>query len=535
MSRWANWSTGTEEKKLGFSSFQLIAEAGQPVQGDPEQIIQQHGWQHRGYGYYVDGSGQTVARVQDGQLYMIDGEPNEVDKQVDTGNPTNQASGLKPADRARSMGLQSNGRGGYIDPKTGQTVARTVNNELVFYDQRPGGGAVSDGAGGQKIAQDTPSWQDPVTGLVVTPPAKPESAQEIAAIPDPIPAQSPSGYNKFIQQKKLLAYAKNKIEYDAEQEIQPQQQELQAKYQGTPGMSEVYALLDGAAQRAAASGDPIKMDGGERLKQRIEEDADNFEMLFQNIPDLNPKAVVSQVIKSEKNKAIEAALGEDAPLEEKEAAGYTFTRDLDEFIPELRANMQPQQQDLLPSDDSMPTDEQGGKLHYIDGVDGKVEFELVDDGEVSQDFWDSSEAAGLEQNTDLASFQRNHFTPGNQLTVNWYLKDKNQDSKGAAIDALKTWKREILPELPVGSVITATPSLGNQEQLTRLYGALGFGSVNKSLDLYGIVTVGEDGQKYIQPIGEQSQMDRIREAYLPLAYQEINSEYAEFVEEMLFS
>jgi hypothetical protein len=217
MSRWAHWSSGTEEKKLGFSSFQLIAEMGQPVQGDPDQIIQQNGWQHRGYGYYVDASGQTVARVMDGQLYMVNSEPNEVDKQIDTGNPTNAASGMKPADRARSMGLQSNGRGGYIDPKTGQTVARTVNNELVFYDQRPGGGAVSDGAGGQKIAQDTPSWQDPVTGLVVTPPAKPESAQEIAAIPDPVPAQSPSGYNKFIQQKKLLTYAQHKQEYEQQQ------------------------------------------------------------------------------------------------------------------------------------------------------------------------------------------------------------------------------------------------------------------------------------------------------------------------------
>ena len=213
MSRWANWSSGVQQKKY-FTSFILKEGGGTPMQGDPQQIAQQNGWTSKGFGWYQDESGQTVAREVDGVMYQYDGEPNEVDKQFDSGNPTPAGSGQKPADRARSMGLQSNGRGGYVDPQTGQVVARTVNNELVFYDQRPGGGAVSDGAGGQAMAQDTPSWQDPVTGMVVTPPAQPESPQEIAAIPDPIPAQAPNGYNQFIQQKKLLAYAQ-KDELDA--------------------------------------------------------------------------------------------------------------------------------------------------------------------------------------------------------------------------------------------------------------------------------------------------------------------------------
>lgn len=533
MSRWAHWSSGTQEKKLGFSSFQLIAEMGQPVQGDPDQIIQQNGWQHRGYGYYVDSSGRTVARVMDGQLYMVDSEPNEVDKQIDTGNPTNAASGMKPADRARSMGLQSNGRGGYVDPQTGQTVARTVNNELVFYDQRPGGGAVSDGAGGQKIAQDTPSWQDPVTGLVVTPPAKPESAQEIAAIPDPIPAQSPSGYNKFIQQKKLLAYAKNKIEYDAEQEIQPQQQELQAKYQSTPGMSEVYSMLDSAIQKAEASGDPIKMDAATRMKQTIEEEVDSIQLIFENLPGVDPKKVVSQMIRKAKNDAI---INSDLPVEQWMDAGLTASRTgLDSFIPELRANMPPKQQELLGDGAVYRTDENGTKYHMIGGDGGKVQFELIDDGPVEESFYSSNDAGDLEQNTNIESFQRNHFTPGNKIEINWDTVEGVGKGEGAAIDAMRTWKNTILPNLPVGSVITAMPSLGNQEQLTRLYGALGFGSDQGDVELRGIVTVGEDGKKYMQPIGEQPGMDKMREAYLPLVYQEINTEYQVFVEEMLFS
>ena len=188
-SRWANWSNGLQRRRY-FTDYIVEGQQGAPMEGDPAQIAAENGWQNDGHGNFKDANGVIVGRVIDGVMYSYsEGNPSTSDTQMDTGNPTPAASAMKPADRAASMGLQSNGKGGYVDPQSGQTVARTVNNELVFYDQGPGGGAVSDGAGGQALAQDTPSWQDPVTGLVITPPAKPESPQELAAIPDPVPAQ----------------------------------------------------------------------------------------------------------------------------------------------------------------------------------------------------------------------------------------------------------------------------------------------------------------------------------------------------------
>ena len=149
-SRWANWSRGTEDKR-GFGSF--------------------------------------------------------VKEATDSGNPTGTGT-MSPAERARSLGLQSNGSGGYIDPETGQVVARTVNNELVFYDNRGAtGGVVSDGEGGQQLANAQPSWRDPKTGMLTTPPAQPESPEEIAAVPDATPAVAPMGYNDFMKKKKEQAYA----------------------------------------------------------------------------------------------------------------------------------------------------------------------------------------------------------------------------------------------------------------------------------------------------------------------------------------
>jgi len=141
-SRWANWSRGirTEEKK-SLSSF--LKEAP------------------------ISPAGAT-----------------------DSGNPT--GTGLQtPAEKAASQGLISDGHGGYTD-QDGNTVARTVNGELVYYDPRGSGGVVADGADGPQIVNAQPSWRNPVTGMMIVPPAQAESPEEIAAIPDATPAKLPA-------------------------------------------------------------------------------------------------------------------------------------------------------------------------------------------------------------------------------------------------------------------------------------------------------------------------------------------------------
>ena len=149
---------------------------------------------------------------------------------VDGGNPSGSGV-MSPGDRARSMGLQSDGKGGYIDPKSGQKVAQTVNNELVFYSTAPGGGVTTDGAGGAQTARPSSSWQDPITGLMTVPPGKAETPQEIAAVPDPVPAQVPHGYANFIQQQKQSLYQQDSQQRElnkvlGQQPEQPPQPEM---------------------------------------------------------------------------------------------------------------------------------------------------------------------------------------------------------------------------------------------------------------------------------------------------------------------
>ena len=227
-SRWANWSPGTMKtglRTIGQFMEQAPVQAGMGTRTAAEEA-REAGLTHAGYGYYKDSTGKVVAQSRDGKLVYLDQSDGKMQpSQVDMGNPTGEASGQTPADKARSMGLVSDGSGSYKDT-AGNTIARTVNNELVFYDSRAGGGAVSDGSGGAMITQSSPSWVDPVTGLIVVPPAQPESPEEINAVPDAVPATAPAGYDAFVNKKKKEMYRQYYIQTEVQQDIDAQQSEV---------------------------------------------------------------------------------------------------------------------------------------------------------------------------------------------------------------------------------------------------------------------------------------------------------------------
>ena len=147
---------------------------------------------------------------------------------TEKGNPTDAGlGGMTPAEKAASMGLQSDGHGSYRDSE-GNIVARTVNGELQFYEL--GGGAVSDSDGGSQMAMAKPTWSDPTTGIATTPPSKPETPEEIAAVPAATPSQAPAGYERHINKKKMDAYANQALLDD----ITQKKMEVDQKYDETP-------------------------------------------------------------------------------------------------------------------------------------------------------------------------------------------------------------------------------------------------------------------------------------------------------------
>ena len=529
MSRWSNWTVGLERKRY----FQdVLKEAGQPMQGDPEEIAQQNGWTSKGYGWYQDAQGQVVARSLDGTMYYYETPPNEVDKQVDTGNPSGAGTGMKPADRARSMGLQSNGRGGYVDPQSGQVVARTVNNELVFYDSRPGGGAVSDGAGGQAMAQQSPSWQDPVTGLVVTPPAKPESAQEIAAIPDPIPAQSPSGYNKFIQQKKLMAYATHKKEYEERKQNEENAEAINAAmapYQENPDAQQWVSGIMQMVSDAKDSGDEQKMESAEKLLQSVTDQSLPIQSQYLNALNLirqqggNAQEQQQQV--DELNKIM--TRHHIARAKGNQDAAMKYARDLDEIEMEMDAEYQ----------DFLSSEAQGTDWNTSYTGD-RVTFNLYQTNERENQaqsdlpiIYDSAKAVGDQYGVQPTSVSE----------IEWESNDgegPNEDeNRLTALDALKTWRQKVLPSLTPGQVLYNTPKEGGRggNQRARIYQLAGFsepsaiGDTNRQ---WGMVVQDEEGNNRVVPLGEEP--DRVNEAFMAFFDMELNTRHMDTLYEHIF-
>lgn len=113
------------------------------------------------------------------------------------GNPTPGGPQQTPEQKAKQMGLQSDGHGGYVDAN-GQLAAKTVNGELVFLDAK--GGVTDDSS--TSAEKQLPSYTDSNTGIVVVPPHKPETAEDEANIEQPTPFKPPLGYDEFIKKFK---------------------------------------------------------------------------------------------------------------------------------------------------------------------------------------------------------------------------------------------------------------------------------------------------------------------------------------------
>ncbi len=326
--------------RSGKSLNNFIAEA--PAQGTqqpqqqqgatPAQQAQQKGLTYAGYGYWRDSSGQVVAQTVEGELVMldqnVDGAPTRegpppTPATTDMGNPTSEVSGQTPASKAQSMGLISDGSGGYKDQQ-GNTVARTVNNELVFYDARGGGGAVSDGSGGALITQSSPSWVDPETGLIVVPPAQPESPEEVNATPNPTPAQAPAGYDAFINRRKQEIYKQNYEERQVAQDIEQKQAAMDAAYASSPAMQAIKQELD-EILADGMQGDERQQATAVMMQAMMEEQAEELQQIFETIPEEEHEEYIDKILDYFVDSAKETWFETKIPLEDQ-TSGMTMRK-----------------------------------------------------------------------------------------------------------------------------------------------------------------------------------------------------------------
>ncbi len=530
---------GTMREGMTFFDMYMSEAPMQAGMGQRTAADEAHqaGLTYNGYGYWSDRSGQVVAKTEDGQLKYLEGDQKQpTTATLDMGNPTSQASGMTPAAKARSMGLQSNGSGGYVDQE-GNVIARTVNNELVFYDSRAGGGAVSDGSGGALITQSAPSWVDPVTGLIVVPPAQPESPEEINAVPDPVPATAPYGYDSFVNKKKKEMYRQNYIETQANQDIEARQAEVDQAYQSSPGALKFKEMFDEKQAAARESGDQARMETADVIQRELENNAQETATLFNTIGADEHQMLTDLLKQRTIMRAKEEQAGEqlnfgDSSPDFADAQIYNMLDRAEGRVPVRKINE--------------PEEINGDGIDYL--------FHPAKSGYLTS--YEANKAA-REAGSDI----RVKAEDAPILDVSWevqgdspYEEKKNRkkynpsQSKRLALNALKMWRQDVLPQLTPGTIVRAdaiqsedeatpgSPTAG-QNQRARIYALAGFGRQGRYEGQYGLVIKDEKGENKLIPMfdGPDEIEEAFNQQYLDALMGDLNILEEEIVYEMLFT
>ncbi len=558
-SRWANWGTGSKKKGLSFDKF--VVEAPMQTRVGPTSPAEQahkDGLSSAGYGWWRDRTGQVVARTIAGELQYLDrkqdgaptGQGAPTPATLDMGNPTSTASAMTPADKARSMGLQSNGSGGYVDQQ-GNVAARTVNNELVFYDSRAGGGAVSDGSAGALITQSSPSWVDPETGLIIVPPAQPESPEEVKAVPDPVPAQLPFSYDAMMIKRKREIYTANANRREAESDLENQTAQLEQQYASSPGLQNFYTHMNELIEMAQNSGMPEKAGTAAIAMDIMADNVEAYQHFFDYIPEEQHEELVKelthQIIGKAKYDWFEDNIDipEDMDYwdemdERKKYGAYHHGGGHGPAMDTFRDSIGMQD---IP--DRVPPENGEEDIETVEGDYTQYFLRHMstegNEGEyfAGRDIWDK-EKNSLNHRRDPKQQLANKWdNPKNIISVSWDSKEEFQDTedpqlkKKMALDAVKTWRTKILPELDPGTIVHNQP---NDEQKARIYSLAGFADPNENNDQWGIVITGKDGKNEVVPLGEQTKgKGRMDERYLGMLDGELNTEEVELVYEMLLT
>lgn len=537
MSRWARWTT---KPNTGLSLNKFMTEAPQSAAAIEAE---RQGLEFAGFAKYRDPkTGQIVARVVGDELVAVQGEGGAgafgtTGATTDTGNPTGGGY-MGPADRARQMGLQSDGSGGYVDPSTGQVVARTVNNELVFYS--PQGGAVSDGAGGEQLTQQSPSWVDPVTGELMVPPAQPESPEEKMAVPAPVPALAPASYNMFMNIKRKRMYKSNAEQTAAQQDIDGQQAEVDDVMNEHPGMRELQRQMQDVIEKASNSGDPKKAAIAGIAQDIIENEAGDmlkyFAMGTEEQQEDILKKLKTQILSRAKMEEVEMRDGFEkiSNLEDDEYDAYVESRRkrkvATDFLDDTHdENLGVPDAPRLKAGKDYPEEIEGDQVVY------NLKPYRV---EMNQPLVRDARKAGRQAGLNMRNFK-------DAVTVEWETKEESLDprkKRAAALEAVKLWRDEVLPTLPAGTVVVANPTETEKDkkskqirgQRERIYQMAGMGSTDARGIMAGLVT--DEGTIVpIRPTAEQKKKMQMESKYINLIGQNLNNEEIKLVYEMLFT
>jgi len=521
---------------------------------------QRQGLEFAGFAKYRDPkTGQIVARVVGDELVPVEGDESQpggfgtTGATTDTGNPTGDGF-MGPADRARQMGLQSDGSGGYVDPSTGQVVARTVNNELVFYS--PQGGAVSDGAGGEQLTQPSPSWVDPVTGELMVPPAQPESPEEKMAVPASVPALAPASYNMFMNFKRKQMYKQNYEQMNAQQDIDGQQAEVDDLYSQHPAMGKLLNDMKGIIERANATGDKDKMAVATILQDALADIADEIGSSFNDVKEEDHEELSSLLRRRSVARAKKQHYEDSRPEGSRRASDnpapfeyWQSGRDAKGYQDEINQIADRNTElEKTPKFQKVPKEVSDGGIRYKiepkkDRLHPKLDVKANDAlREAGQNYRVGEKPKVYTVDWDVEGADEEMDAEGNRRELG------PQESKRKALTALRTWRNEVLPRFSPGTIVHAEPMKEEGEgqyenQRERIYQLAGFGSNHGGPQIpgmYGVVIENEDGVNELVPVmptkeQKNKRTTQMESVYIRMNDHNLNTVDTDVIVEMLLS
>ena len=95
--------------------------------------------------------------------------------------------------------------------------------------------------------------------------------------------------------------------------------------------------------------------------------------------------------------------------------------------------------------------------------------------------------------------------PTEAIEIDWSRNEdptSESDRRATALDALKTWRGQVLPELEPGVILHNSPTTGGRgnNQRERIYSLAGFGENHPKFGQFGLVVQDENGENKVVPI-----------------------------------
>ena len=157
--------------------------------------------------------------------------------------------------------------------------AKIIRGEIVYYSAN--GEVSTEDSGGLGNIGNKPTWTRSVDGQSMTPPAQPETPDEIASVPDPVPATPPMGYDKFMNKKTLEASQQQ--EYESI--ITNKNVEIDQMYAEHPLSRAFKIRVDNLISDASQSSDPNEQIFAAHLRDVTDEYGELFHQIISNTDD----------------------------------------------------------------------------------------------------------------------------------------------------------------------------------------------------------------------------------------------------------